>query len=311
MDDDPHNPINSETASATAHYLSDNEQKHLQHMPGTNGQTFGTVNPELLRAMAEGVTPYLPQLAGADGEGGFNASGVESFKSQDQMASMFSVFDQDHKSGIMITNAAFDQQHHLQVNAAETGNYRGEMFAERLHSAVVAGAERAETYDREHKQFVDSERYNNAGANWDKVSSATSALGAIPPLAAPAAVASVLSPIFKDAMINPNDPSAIQGDDYLTRHFEAAHNNTVNSDNAAILRGLMNANPAMATDPAVERYLTNGQLDPAKFRGDGTPGSGLDFNFDALAERWGFKAGIWSARENKGEDAGKSWEDDD
>src|SRR5690242_4566540 len=90
MDDDPHNPINSETASATAHYLSDNEQKHLQHMPGTSGQTFGTVNPELLRAMAEGVIPYLPQLAGADGEGGFNASGVESFKSQDQMASMFS-----------------------------------------------------------------------------------------------------------------------------------------------------------------------------------------------------------------------------
>jgi hypothetical protein len=65
----PEAGIAAQTADQYADYLG--HHKELLSMPGLGDQTLGQHNPELVRAYAHGLTPYMADIAGVNGENRF------------------------------------------------------------------------------------------------------------------------------------------------------------------------------------------------------------------------------------------------
>ncbi|MDB2196252.1 hypothetical protein PM080_09285 [Mycobacteroides abscessus subsp. abscessus] len=293
VDDDPGNRINSETANRVGHYLSENKDT-LQHMPGTNGQTFGSTNAELSRAVAEGMSPYFAELAGADGPA---VGGVEAFKNQREMANMFSVLDQDHVSGITANNAALAQQQGLLFDAAKNGgdHYQNVEYSERLQAAMNAGAQDARDYDRAHQQFNALQNDLTKTPQLDLKKIAETAVPFLKPAGEAADFLEGLtpSPALK------TDPTTIQGDDYLTRQLEGGTFNNATTKNITTLQGLIAANPAIANDPALQQYFPEGQPDFKKIADDRV---GFDAAFSQVTENpsYGYDGTTWNRNVNEG-----------
>jgi hypothetical protein len=62
----PEAVIAAQAADQYADYIG-NHKDPLLHMPGFGDQTLGQHNPELVRAYAHGLTPYMADIAGVDG----------------------------------------------------------------------------------------------------------------------------------------------------------------------------------------------------------------------------------------------------
>ncbi|SLI10624.1 Uncharacterised protein [Mycobacteroides abscessus subsp. massiliense] len=298
MDDDPHNPVNSSTANAVAHYLGDGDTKNaLQHIPGTDGQTFGSTNPLLARAVTEGLSPYLAELSGADGH---VINGVEAFGNQREMANMFSVLDQDHVSGVGINNAALAQQQGLLFDAAKSGpdHYQSVEYAERIQSAMNAGAVDARDYDQAHQQYAALQNDLSKSPELDLKKLAETAVPIIKPVGE---VTDFLDKLTPSPALK-TDPTTIHGDDYLTRQLESGNFNNSTVKNITALQGLIAANPTLANDPVLqERYFTGGQIDPQKVH---LYSELFDTDFNRIAENKGsgYDSGSWNRNVNEGKD---------
>lgn len=66
----PEAGIAAQAADQYADYLG-NPNNDLLHMPGFGDQTLGQHNPELVRAYAHGLTPYMSDIAGVNGDNRF------------------------------------------------------------------------------------------------------------------------------------------------------------------------------------------------------------------------------------------------
>lgn len=88
------NPLATDTASKVAHYLADNKTD-LNAMPGTEKlllsgpKSFAEINPGLAKAMAEGVSPYLADLAQAPNDSGSPAPASRHSKTVDSYKTCF------------------------------------------------------------------------------------------------------------------------------------------------------------------------------------------------------------------------------
>ncbi|WP_422747269.1 EspA/EspE family type VII secretion system effector [Mycobacterium sp. WMMD1722] len=298
---DPQNPIASETANSIAHYLSEHKVD-LQHMEG--GGTFGSVNGGLLQAMADGTAPYLAQLAGAHEASGFTASGIDHFKSEEQMRDLFSVFDQDHAAGTTANNAALQQQQYLELNAAEHGIKGNQIeVAARLGEAMSTGAQDAKDFGQAAHQWQVAQDNQKAGVAFDTGYGALTAIGElIPGGQIPAAVATVLGPVFKDELLPDVDPTTIQGDNFFTDQLSQGRFNNTTDNYATALQGLINAHPEIADDPALAELVSDGAVNPAAARVNPDADQTLSNWFRANAEFYGYDPEIWMTQRLDGRD---------
>ena len=251
MSQDPHNPMDSETANKVAHFLSDNRHA-LEHMPG--GGSFGSVNGGLLQGMADGTRAYMAELAGGAGTGLFNSPGIEAFANKQQMSDMFAVFDQDHQAGTTANNAALQQKQFLELYAAEHGVHGNQIeVAQRLANAMTTGADDAKAAGLANHVWQVHEQDQKKGVAFDTgFNSLTAVTGLVPgggPIAQ--AVETVLGPTLKDQMIHETDPTTIQGDSYFTNQMNSGQFNSTASNYAVALQGLINTHPEIAQDPSL------------------------------------------------------------
>ncbi|OBK27943.1 hypothetical protein A5634_21575 [Mycobacterium asiaticum] len=304
MGDDPHNPINSGTADAVSHYISD-PANDFKHMPG--GGNFGADNPALAQALAKGIGPYLASLAGADASL-FDTPGIHPFDNQGQMANLFAVLDQDHIAGATINNAAAQLQQYLEVNAAQTGHYYGAEIAERLHAAMNQGGHDYSNFSQLSQVYAANQANAARGALWDTGYGALAGVaGFVPEAKLPAAMAAVMNPEMKLGMLNPVvDPTTIAGDHYITNWLDTHGPNNPNNQHLAILQGLINGNPIAAHDPALTPYLTHDDnglptIDHGKVFYDfrNNPQS-MDDWYNSVAARYGFNPGLWASEHDAG-----------
>ncbi len=295
---DPHNAINSETASEVAHYLSEHKVD-LQHMPG--GGTFGSVNGGLLQAMADGTAPYMAQLAGYSGDSGFTAPGIERFTSEDAMRDMFSVFDQDHQAGTTVNNAALQQQQFLELTAAQNGIHGNEIeVATRLGEAMSQGAIDAKDFGQANHQWEVASDNARAGTAFDTGYGALTALaGLVPGGQLPAAALSVLGPEFKSELLPDSDPTLITGDDYFTDQLSQGRFNNTTDNYATALQGLINAHPEIAADPNLAPFLNGNNVTVGELKDADTT---LSKWFADNAEQYGYDPEDWSAQRIAGRD---------
>ncbi|MFV0493991.1 hypothetical protein [Mycobacterium sp.] len=161
----PDSAIAGGTARAYASYLGANEPQ-LLHLPGNH--TLGQVNPDLVRSIARGLTPYVGNIAGTSGavaEFGGSLENGEGSAASGTMAvakAVFSVLSTDHDASDQFNGAA-DRQALL----AESGYGREfvdhpsalNSYNENLHDAatlrglVAAGVRNAAIADVENHQL--------------------------------------------------------------------------------------------------------------------------------------------------------------
>lgn len=126
--DDPHNA--ADVAAATRHgaimaavagAMSSGEAwKTLSAIPETDGQSVGQLNPDLLRTVSHGLSPYIPDLAGSPqaDRPGFDVGDWADPKDNSSYrgsANVFAAMNTDPEAGTHFTGSAF-----ASVVAAET-----------------------------------------------------------------------------------------------------------------------------------------------------------------------------------------------
>lgn len=299
---DPGNPIAAETANSVAHYLSDSADDHLRHMPG--GGFFGEVNGGLLQAMADGTSPYLAQLAGAGPESGFTSPGVDGFNKASDMSALFSVFDQDHTAGTVANNAALQQKFFLEVNAAEHGDVPGNSVevASRLSEAMANGATDAKNAGIANHAWQLHEDNQKAGVMFDTVYGGLTAVeGLVPGGQIPAAVQTVLGPMFKDQLLPETDPTTVHGDDFFTNQLSENRFSNTTSNYAVALQGLINSHPEIAHDAALKDLMNGGHVDLYNVANKSLNADDILSDwFEANGARYGYDQSTWTTQRHDG-----------
>lgn len=299
---EPHNPIAGETVNSVAHYLSDSADDHLRHMPG--GGFFGEVNGGLLQAMADGTSPYLAQLAGAGPQSGFNSPGIDGFNRASDMSALFSVFDQDHTAGTVANNAALQQKFFLEVSAAERGDVPGNSIevASRLSDAMANGAADAKNAGIANHVWELHEDNQKAGVMFDTFYGGLTAVeGLVPGGQIPAAVQTVLGPMFKDQLLPEIDPTTVHGDDFFTNQLSDNRFSNTTSNYAVALQGLINSHPEIASDAALKGLIKDGQVDLYNVSNKNLNARDILSNwFEANGAHYGYNQGTWTTQRQDG-----------
>ncbi|MGC0366838.1 hypothetical protein ABH922_004822 [Rhodococcus sp. 27YEA15] len=118
--EDPDNPVDVATATRTGNIMealgrsvsSDEAWKYLSNIPGTDGQSVGQVNPELLQTVSRSMSPYVSDLAGADpaDRPGFdigNWADPDRTRHYAGSANVFALMNTDEAAGTHFTQAAY------------------------------------------------------------------------------------------------------------------------------------------------------------------------------------------------------------
>lgn len=262
MGNDPHNPINARTADAVAHFVSD-YKGDFNDLPGS-ATTFGSTNPGLAEALSVGLGPYVSALAGNSAAPEmFNMPEIHQFENQQQMANLFSVLDQNHNSGMIINDAAMQQQRFLDIAGIDSDNHHRELeISGRLEGAMHVGIDDAKAVDAQYHVQQVEQQYHERGAAvdaWAKGQGSLSGIaGLIPEVKVPAGLENALAPWMKpDGGPMPNTVN-IAGDNFLHDYVESRGmgTNTVR-ENTAILEGLLQRNPALSCNPAIAPYVVH------------------------------------------------------
>ncbi|WP_454792555.1 TPR repeat region-containing protein [Mycolicibacterium lutetiense] len=299
---DPNSPISAETANSVAHYLSDSADDHLRHMPG--GGFFGEVNGGLLQAMTDGTSPYLAQLAGAGPESGFRSPGIDGFDRASDMSALFSVFDQDHTAGTVANNAALQQKFFLEVNAAELGDVPGNSVevASRLSEAMANGAVDAKNAGIADHVWQLHEDNQKAGVMFDTAYGGLTAVeGLVPGGQIPAAVQTVLGPMFKDQLLPEIDPTTVHGDDFFTNQLSDNRFSSTTSNYAVALQGLINSHPEIANDTVLKNFIKDGHVDLYSVANSKLSAHDILSNwFESNGAHYGYNQSTWTAQRQDG-----------
>ncbi len=267
MGNDPHNPINARTADAVAHFVSD-YKADFNDLPGS-ATTFGSTNPGLAEALSVGLGPYLSALAGNSAAPElFNMPDVHQFENQQQMANLFSVLDQNHNSGMIINDAAMQQQRFLDIAGIDSDNHHRELeISGRMQGAMHVGIDDAKAVDAQYHVQQVEQQYHDRGAAvdaWARDQGSLSGLaGLIPEVKVPAALENALAPWMRpDGGPMPNTVN-IAGDNFLHDYVESRGMGTSTvRENTAILEGLIQRNPAIADNPAIVPYVIHTENGP-------------------------------------------------
>ncbi len=232
------NPLATDTASKVAHYLADNKTE-LNAMPGTEKlllsgpKSFAEINPGLAKAMAEGVSPYLADLAQAPTDSGLTHPGIEAFKNGGQLQNLFSVFDKNAESAGVINDAAYKQYQRLIENTAHPGLHGMQAeVAGRLTNAMTDGA----LDSVKPGTSSDAELFK---AIFKKIPGAGDAFDAID--------------IFNKVH------SGIPPSEFAQQLATAGTSST--ALRASILNGMIDANPAIANDALIKPYVKDNRID--------------------------------------------------
>jgi EspA/EspE family len=136
----PEAGIAAQTADQYADYLG-NPKNDLLHMPGFGDQTLGQHNPELVRAYAHGLTPYMADIAGVNGDNRF--PDLDNGNPERPMAKqLFAVLGTDREAYVEFNGAA-DQlgldKAHAWAEDVKHGNPVNASDARMADAAVLKG----------------------------------------------------------------------------------------------------------------------------------------------------------------------------
>lgn len=120
---DPNNAVDVATSTRTADIMeavarassTNDAWKLVSAIPGTDGQSVGELNPELLQTLSRSMTPYITDMAGSGAHPDFNIDwaddGTGKFVGA---ANVFALMNTDESAGELFDGAALNQQVRLE-----------------------------------------------------------------------------------------------------------------------------------------------------------------------------------------------------
>ncbi|MUM21670.1 hypothetical protein FZI91_08115 [Mycobacterium sp. CBMA271] len=254
------------SASVVAHELVDTAPK-LKHLPG--GGTFGEAEPELLRSISRGLAPHLAELAGASGHG-FGSRDIWTFTEAESMRDLFSILDQDRESALIANSSASVQCVKLVVNAGQFGPY--DMWRPsslevggRLNQVMQAGGEDSNLFGREANRWRDAHKDGVA----NKLAESTlSVLEQVPGFTETVGYSWIAEDLAKATETPTQYSSTGRSADAMRQLVAPIVLNNSFAQTVAILQGLLNAHPDLASDPDFARFVTVGRIDATKLAQD-------------------------------------------
>ncbi|WP_238422321.1 hypothetical protein [Gordonia sp. 'Campus'] len=196
-----------EVASELARIIAENKSD-FQDMNGGSA-SLGEVNAELTRTLANAIGPYVAELAGVDPTL-FDTRGVTALDEANQFKALFQILDSDPDAGrVMNTHALWQANVLEQVFGHDPERTDlGEMVA-RLHGGMASGMNSMLDEDSADRRYDAARNYALAGATFDSIKAAGSAIPGLSPILK--AVIDVSAPSLRiDAIGLPPDPDAIE-----------------------------------------------------------------------------------------------------
>lgn len=279
--DDPNNPLAQQVANAEGHFLANpDNQADLRAIPGTEhnlaaSQSFAEANPELAKTAARLDGPHIAELFGADNP---NTPEIKALPDADHAKNLIANLDRNEDAAKIINGGAYNEYMHNLSDAAHmpASAERDNAFEAggRIKEGMLEGAT-----DALHKP--DEPPAKKIG-EW-----ITGQLGA-------------------DKVLNPIEAidHAAQGN---ANPADAANKlvgtglygfNTLDSQ-TAILKGLIESNPDIATDPRLADYFSGEHLDPHKIA---SYGDLAETNIGNVLRDNGLAPDQWQPQENHGAD---------
>ncbi|MEC4840565.1 hypothetical protein R2360_13860 [Mycobacteroides chelonae] len=183
--------------------------------------------------MAEGISPYLADLAQAPIESGLTHPGIDPFKNGGDLQNLFSVFDKSEDSAKVINDAAYRQYQHLIENTGQPGLHGNQAeIAGRLNNAMIDGA-------------LDSVKPGSS----DSEEIFKTIFGDFPGAGKVFDAADILKQL-QDG----KDPAT------FAQELATAGSSST-ALRASILNGMIDANPAIANHELIKPYIHNGRID--------------------------------------------------
>ncbi|MCC9186807.1 EspA/EspE family type VII secretion system effector [Mycolicibacterium mageritense] len=251
----PESKIAGETARTLSEYLGSNPELNSLNADNTVGlygtHSLGEVNPNLVRGMAEGLTPYVNNIAGTDG-------GLPSFGGMlddpnpvrdgtlPEAKNLFSVLNTDSEAGKIINGAALgqallhDTAYAQHPDSSERPNTLYDSAT--LRALVDVGLENNIDTTNKNQAAFEQELYKAKSAAYDfGLEGLTAGAGAAIPGAGgeiSSEILSQLGPAAKDSIIGPEPPEAGQPEPiarFAPERAEAEMLNTLNSIGTPIM----------------------------------------------------------------------------
>jgi len=281
--DDPGNPLAQQVANAEGHFLGNpDNQETLRGMPGPHmnlgeGDSFAEANPHLAQSAARLDAPHIAELNGAQNP---NAPEIKAFDLPDQGKNLMANLDRNEDAARIINGGAY---HGYMENLADAAQMPTDTPQERatqdhafqvggqIQHGMLDGAADAGTEPPE-KSIKKLGEWFSGQAGVDKP------LGLLE---------GVDKAVHGDA--NPADAarSMVSTGDYGFSTTDSYK---------AILDGLIQANPDIASSEGVKDYITGGHLDPFKIAADPNAETALKAALDSN----NFNTDHWAIQESLG-----------
>ncbi|MFE9785824.1 hypothetical protein ACFYO7_10630 [Nocardia salmonicida] len=212
IDDDATSPnlaVNEragQSANVLANYLADNESQ-LLNLNGDRTESLGQRNPELLQGMAEGISPYVPRLAGVPEEAlltkGFEWT--DNDPNFDKAKAIFTVMDTDKDVAVDFNARALASAGELQtswLSSALDSEHGGDNRLAAGHGTILGLVDAgltAEAADRTRDEVAEAaNNFANKGEAYDALKGAlTSGIKYLP----------VVGPVASDLASNTLSPA--------------------------------------------------------------------------------------------------------
>lgn len=281
--DDPSNPLAQQVANAEGHYLANpDNQADLRAIPGTEhnlaaGQSFAEANPELAKTAARLDAPHVAELFGADNP---NAPEIKAFDSPDQGKNLMSNLDRNEDAARIINGGAYREYMDNLANAAQMPTGDPLERAQQDHAFSVGGQIQHGMLDGAADATADPpEKSIKKLGDWF-----SGQAGVDKPLG-------LLEGVDKAVRgdINPADPARA-----MVSTGEYGFSTT--DSYKAILDGLIQSNPDIASSDGVKDYVTGGRLDPFKIAAD----PNAEIALKAALDRNNFNTDHWAVQESFG-----------
>lgn len=129
----------------------------------------------------------------------------------------------------------------------------------------------------------------------------TAVEGLVPDGQIPAAVQTVLGPMFKDQLLPEIDPTTVHGDDFFTNQLSDNRFSNTTSNYAVALQGLINSHPEIASDAALKGLIKDGQVDLYNVSNKNLNARDILSNwFEANGAHYGCNQGTWTTQRQDG-----------
>jgi hypothetical protein len=227
---------------------------------GDTPTTVGDRNPDLIRGVADGLTPYYSTLAGSE------TMDVRYIKTADGLANMYAVLASDPVAGVQAAEATIAQEHAMaRAFGAGDGYEEYGQIAGQMHHALEMGTTKAWEETDAREQYAADWHHAVSGSKFETAQAAASVLADSVPYGKPVSlfidmVGPEIENGLSDAIPKPKeipDPEDATDPEDAKPVKIATGRGSDDTFMTSMLNGVAAQDPSIVTDPALNELRSD------------------------------------------------------